>query len=121
MRGCPGRFRAPAAFQGYVDKAGTSADFQDLGVTEVMVAGDQQVEDIPDMDVDPEIIKQVTAVMEHLYQHVDRSHPAMKELFWISIDYRSRRSVIEEKPRMIGFEKGDALKLQSGDLRKKLI
>ncbi len=94
--------------------------FKIWGVTEVMVEGDQQLEDTPDMDVDPEIIKQVTAVMEHLYRCVDRSHPAMKELFWISIDYRSRRSIIEEKPRVNGSEKEDTLKLQLGDLRKKI-
>ncbi|MCP3954274.1 MAG: HDOD domain-containing protein [Desulfobacterales bacterium] len=94
--------------------------FKIWGVTEVMVEGDQQMEDVPDMGVDPEIIKQVTAVMEHLYRHVDRSHSAMKELFWISIDYRSRRSVIEEKPQIKADAVGDSQKMEPGDLRKKI-
>ena len=72
--------------------------FKIWGVTEVMVEGDLQDTPAPEMDLDPDIVERVTAVMENVYANVDRSHPAMRELFWISVDYRSRRGVIEEKP-----------------------
>jgi len=94
--------------------------FKIWGVTEVMVAGDQRIEPAPEMGVDPETVKQVTSLMEVLYQGVDRNHHAMKELFWISVDYRSRQAVIAAKPRVNGDAAGGTAKLGPGELRKKI-
>jgi HD-like signal output (HDOD) protein len=73
--------------------------FKIWGITEIMVEGDQANEDLPDIDVDPEVVKRVTTLLEQQYQNVNRDHPAMKELFWLSIEHRSRGALLESVPR----------------------
>jgi len=94
--------------------------FKIWGVTEVTVEGDLPAAAAPEMDVAPEIVRQVAEGMAQVYQGVDRSHPAMQELFWISVDYRSRRGVIETKPWSEAVGSEDTGKLRPGDVRRKI-
>jgi len=92
--------------------------FKIWGVTEVMVEGDQDKDEGPDIDVDPEVVKRVTALMEQQYQHVNRDHPALKELFWLSIEHRSRRDHLESTPREVAAEAETSPKMEMADVRK---
>ncbi|MFH1984660.1 MAG: HDOD domain-containing protein [Pseudomonadota bacterium] len=94
--------------------------FKIWGVTEVMVEGNHRMEPALEMDVNPETVKQVTALLESHYQNVDRNYPAIKELFRISVAYRSRQAVIDAKPSVNGNAEGDTLKLPPGYLKKKI-
>ena len=92
--------------------------FKIWGVTEVMVEGDADNDAVPDIDIDPQVVKRVTALMEQQYQHVDRAHPALKELFWLSIEHRSRRDLLESLPGENGEDAQIIPKLKKGDVRK---
>jgi len=92
--------------------------FKIWGVTEVMVEGDQHKDAGLDIDVDPEVVKRVTALMEQQYRHVNRNHPALKELFWLSIEHRSRRDLLESTPREVAIEAESSPKLKKADVRK---
>ena len=94
--------------------------FKIWGVSEVMVEGDIESEVPLEIDVDPEAVERVTARMKYLFQYVGCDHPAMKELFRISVGYRSRRAAGENDTRVPVEVKGDAAKLRSGDMRKKI-
>jgi len=94
--------------------------FKIWGISEVMVEGNQESKVPPEADVDPEVAGRVRAKMKHLFQHVDCGHPAMKELFRISVEYRSRRARGENDTRATVAARGNTTKLRPGDIRKKI-
>ncbi len=94
--------------------------FKIWGVSEVMVEGDQESEVPLETDVDPAAVKRVTAEMKPRFQHIDCDHPAMQELFRISVGYRSRRAPAKDDTRVTAAAKGSAAKLRPGGLRKKI-
>lgn len=68
--------------------------FKIWGITEVSVAGSQGREKITESYIDPETIERITEDTKYIFKHVDLSHPAIKELFRISVLYRSRHRIL---------------------------
>lgn len=68
--------------------------FKIWGITEVSVAGSQGREKIAESYIDPETIERITEDTKYIFKHVDLSHPAIKELFRISVLYRSRHRIL---------------------------
>lgn len=60
------------------------------GIIDVQVVGDKETEDKEAPFVDPEIIQAVEAIAKEVFKNVDLEHPAIKEIFKISVDYRSQ-------------------------------
>jgi putative nucleotidyltransferase with HDIG domain len=68
--------------------------FKIWGITEVCVAGDQGREKNTESDIDPDTLDRITEDTKYIFKHVDLSHPAIKELFRISVLYRSRHGIL---------------------------
>ncbi|MGD8893043.1 MAG: hypothetical protein PVF94_08440, partial [Desulfobacterales bacterium] len=68
--------------------------FKIWGITEVCVAGNHGREKIAESDIDPDTLERITENTKTIFKHVDLSHPAIKELFRISVLYRSRQGIL---------------------------
>jgi len=82
--------------------------FKIWGITEVSVTGGQDEAKISEPDIDPDKLERITEQTKYLFKHVDLSHPAIKELFRISILHRSRQEINDGEN--ITLAHGDDLK-----------
>ena len=62
--------------------------FKMWGIAEVVISGQQSEKSAQDVDLDPQLVEAVTEKEMHHFRHVDLSHPAMAELFQLSVHYR---------------------------------
>jgi len=93
--------------------------FKIWGITEVNVTGGQDGEKISESKIDPDKLEKITEQTKYMFKHVDLSHPALEELFRISILYRSHQELnTDEKITLTG---GDDLKEHSIYDVKKMI
>jgi len=60
------------------------------GVIDVRVVGEKGKTDREEPFVDPEIIEATKASTKAIFKNVDLGHPAIKEIFKLSVDYRSQ-------------------------------
>jgi HD-like signal output (HDOD) protein len=74
--------------------------FKIWGVTEVNIRGNDGTKNESDCDVDPEKIEEIKANTRSLFRYVDLEHPAMKEIYRISVVYRSMRQFSEKETRI---------------------
>ena len=63
------------------------------GVTEVAVQGADEAPGHADFLDDPEMGERIEADATHVFKHVDREHPAIKEIFRLAVDYRYQNSI----------------------------
>jgi putative nucleotidyltransferase with HDIG domain len=68
--------------------------FKIWGITEVCVHGIQGREKNSESYIDPDTMERITEDTKYIFKHVDLSHPAIKELFRISVLYRSRQGIL---------------------------
>ena len=59
------------------------------GVTEVHVGGDIGIKDKPELHINPELIEKTKEKLKPIFVHVDLDHPAIKEIFRLSVEYRT--------------------------------
>lgn len=64
--------------------------FKIWGVTEVNIRGNNGNKAPADNPVDPELLAKIEKETRHLFRHVDLEHPAVKEIFRISVLFRSK-------------------------------
>lgn len=60
------------------------------GITEVHVVGEKGKTNIEAPQVDPEIIEKVKESTKEIFKNVDLEHPAIKEIFELSVTHRSQ-------------------------------
>ena len=66
--------------------------FKIWGITEVGVVGENQnKKNSTGINIDPDKLDRITEETKYLFKHVDLSHPVIKELFRISLLYKSRQ------------------------------
>lgn len=65
--------------------------FKIWGVTEVSVVGSKDRKKNGELDIEPNKLKRLTEETKFIFKHVDLTHPAIKELFRISLLHRSRQ------------------------------
>jgi HD-like signal output (HDOD) protein len=65
--------------------------FKIWGITEVGVVGQGQNKINAEIDFDPEKLDRIAEETKYLFKHVDLSHPVIKELFRISLLYKSQQ------------------------------
>jgi HD-like signal output (HDOD) protein len=95
--------------------------FKIWGVTEVNVVGNVGNEENPEPDVSPERIEKIKEKTKPFFCHVDPDHPAIKEIFRLSVLFRSRNGVSElhkDIPAKQSGIPGDYPKL---DVRQKIL
>jgi HD-like signal output (HDOD) protein len=80
--------------------------FKIWGVTEVNIHGNNGNEDTSAGPVDPELIEKTKENTQKLFRHVDLEHPAIKEIFRISVLFRSKYN-LSEKDNTIGLAEVD--------------
>lgn len=68
------------------------------GITEadVQKATKRDIEDADSKDLDPELLEKAETEVTRFFSHADRSHPAVKELFYLCI-LRKAKSILEKK------------------------
>jgi HD-like signal output (HDOD) protein len=64
--------------------------FKIWGITDVNVYGAIGLKDKPESLVNPELIEKTEDKIKPIFTHADLDHPAIKEIFRLSIEYRSR-------------------------------
>jgi HD-like signal output (HDOD) protein len=95
--------------------------FKIWGVTEVNVVGDVGCEEGSDSDVSPERIEKIREKTKPLFCHADLDHPAIAEIFRLSVLFRSRNGVPELHKDLVAkgpHAPGDSPKL---DVRQKIL
>ena len=76
------------------------------GVIDVNVVGNKGQKDREDAPVDPEIIETVKASTQEIFKNIDLEHPAIEEIFKLSVALRSRNH--NEQPKRAVRFKGNA-------------
>ena len=71
--------------------------FRIWGVTEVNICGNNGSKNTPDGNVNPEEIEKIKEYTHNLFCHADLEHPALKEIFRISVQFRSKHSFPQEE------------------------
>ena len=94
--------------------------FKIWGITEVCVAGIQGREKNDESYIDPDTMERITEDTKYIFKHVDLSHPAIKELFRISVLYRSRQGIYHADKHH-SLTNSEDLKNHSGCDVKKMI
>jgi HD-like signal output (HDOD) protein len=81
--------------------------FKIWGVTEVNICGNNGSKNTAGGNVDPEKIEKIKEYTHKLFCHTDLEHPALKEIFRISVQFRSKHSFPHEE------QKADLMELES--------
>ncbi|MBW2408521.1 MAG: HDOD domain-containing protein [Deltaproteobacteria bacterium] len=71
--------------------------FKIWGITEVKVHGEIGIRDIPVPHIQPELIEKIEKKTLYAFSHVDMEHPAIKELFRLSVEHRSHNGNSEKE------------------------
>jgi putative nucleotidyltransferase with HDIG domain len=93
--------------------------FKIWGITEVNITGVQDKNKILESNIDSEELEKITEETKSIFKHVDLSHPAIQELYRISVLYRTRQEINTEGN--ITFSSGDDSKDHSVYDVKKII
>jgi len=88
------------------------------GITEVNVVTDEpDYDETTTKEIDPELLERIEESTKHLFRHVDLEHPAMQELFRLSVLSKSRHDIDKtDKKKMVDIVEDSNEKLMS-DLR----
>jgi HD-like signal output (HDOD) protein len=87
--------------------------FKIWGITEVGVVGEwQDKKNNTEIHIDPYKLERITEETKFIFKHVDLSHPAIKELFRISLLHRSRQD---------GNSRKNITRAYGGDLKERSI
>ncbi len=91
------------------------------GITEVSVVTDEQdYEETTTKEIDPELLERIEESTKHLFRHVDLEHPAMQELFRLSVLSKSQHDIDKtDKKKMVDIVEDSKEKLLS-DLRNNI-
>ena len=91
------------------------------GITEVNVVTDElDYEETTIKEIDPESLERIEESTKYLFHHVDLEHPAMQELFRLSVLSKSRHDIYKtDKKKMVDIVEDSKEKLIS-DLRNNI-
>lgn len=94
--------------------------FKIWGITEVNVIGDIGHKNRPEPYVQPELIEKIRDKTLSKFSRADMDHPALKEIFRLSVDYRSRNNVAEKEKPAVTVPKLEEKRNNNGNFLKKL-
>jgi HD-like signal output (HDOD) protein len=91
------------------------------GITEVKVVTDEpDYEETTTKGIDPELLERIEESTKYLFHHVDLEHPAMQELFRLSVLSKSSRDIYKtDKEKMVDIVEDSKEELMS-DLRNNI-
>jgi HD-like signal output (HDOD) protein len=94
--------------------------FKIWGVTEVNIRGNNDSKKISDGPADPELIENTKETTQDLFRHVDLEHPAVKEIFRISVLFRCKHNLAEDDTNVTLAKPDNGQKNIEKDFLKKL-
>jgi HD-like signal output (HDOD) protein len=80
--------------------------FKTWGVTEVNIRGNNGSREPSTGPADPQLVENIKEETKELFQHTDLEHPAIKEIFRISVLFRSKHN-FSEKEKNISLADAD--------------
>ena len=75
------------------------------GVTEVNIYDDITLKDELQLNDNSETIERTKERLKFVFSHNDLEHPAVKEIFRLSLEYRSRNNRIEKEEKLVTNQK----------------
>ena len=94
--------------------------FKIWGISEVKVAGAPDSKEKFDPKTNPELIEQTRKRQKILFRHVDLDHPVIKEIFKLSVQFRSSHKLIREGRDLKITEPEGSLKARKFDIKSEL-
>jgi HD-like signal output (HDOD) protein len=94
--------------------------FKIWGITEVNIFGDCGLKDEPQTLLNPEQIKKTGEEIKYIFSHNDLNHPAIAEIFRLSVDYRSRNNIELKNNKIGSHRKKPQNRNVNGDLLTRL-
>jgi HD-like signal output (HDOD) protein len=79
--------------------------FKIWGITEVNISADTALKDELQLDDNSETIEKTKERLKYIFSHNDLEHPAVKEIFRLSLDYRSRHNSLAKEEKVIANQK----------------
>ncbi|MGD2187252.1 MAG: HDOD domain-containing protein [Desulfobacterales bacterium] len=74
--------------------------FKIWGITEVNIRGNNGNQNVTDSNLDPDKMAKIKDSTQNLFRHVDLEHPALKEIFRISVEFRSQYSLQDKEKKV---------------------
>ncbi len=81
--------------------------FKMWGVTEVKIDDDPGIHERTGSNISPEAVRETEERLRHNFRHVDLSHPAISELFRLSVLFRSQKNIFEKEDNLTHIDIGD--------------
>jgi HD-like signal output (HDOD) protein len=94
--------------------------FKIWGITEVPIFGRIGIKDVTEPDIDLEAVEKTKEETLQIFSHVDLDHPAIKEIFRLSVGYRSRNNVPAKEEKKVSNPKYGLDRNRNGDFLKSL-
>jgi HD-like signal output (HDOD) protein len=82
--------------------------FKMWGVTEVNIHGDTDIQERTESSIAPEALRTTEKTLRHIFRHVDLSHPAIGELFRLSVLFRSQENPFKAEDNVAHADIGDS-------------
>jgi HD-like signal output (HDOD) protein len=76
-------------------------NFKIWGITEVNISGGVPLKDKPQSHDNSRMIAETKERVKYIFSHVDLAHPAVKEIFRLSVDYRIKNDTVVKKEKII--------------------
>jgi hypothetical protein len=94
--------------------------FKTWGVTEVNIRGDNGNRDTSTGPEDPQLIEKMKEKTKELFQHADLEHPAIKEIFRISVLFRCKHNFSKNEKNISLADAQNGQKTVENDFLKRL-
>ncbi len=80
-------------------------NFKIWGITEVNISGGVPLKDKPQSHDNSRMIEETKEWVKYIFSHVDLAHPAVKEIFRLSVEYRIKRNTVVKEKKLITNQK----------------
>jgi len=95
-------------------------NFKIWGITEVNISGDVPLRDKPQSDDNFSMIEETKKRVKYIFSHVDLAHPAVKEIFRLSVEYRIQNNPAVNENKLIANQKKTTDHNRDADFLKRL-
>jgi DNA repair ATPase RecN len=95
-------------------------NFKVWGITEVNISEDLTLKDEPQPHDNSETIEKTKERLKYNFSHVDLEHPAIKEIFRLSVEYRSINNAVVKETKLAKKIKKPIDKNRNDDFLKRL-
>jgi len=95
--------------------------FKMWGIPEVIVIGDFGSEEDSESHVEPDLYDKISEYTKYIFKHADVSHPAVEELFRLSVIFRGRHNLFESEREISLSKRNDKKNHILKDVYKKIV